>query len=95
MKRKQTIKEWEIETGIKVNNPKGFRGQKNKVYNTKYSAEAFRIGITTSCITIKTEKGMKFYNGQVEDNFMWECFIDFKNNRKKDREFKPRFKSRR
>lgn len=30
MKRRQTIKEWEIETGIKVIDPKGFMNEERK-----------------------------------------------------------------
>lgn len=84
MKRKQTIKEWEIELGIKVKNPKGFKGEKNKIYTNKYTSEAFRLGIQKSIISVKTDKGMKFLLGQAEDNYLFECFIEFKNDRRRD-----------
>ena len=35
--RKQTIKEWELEKGIEIIKPTGFWGQKNKIWNRKYS----------------------------------------------------------
>ena len=95
MKRKQTIKEWELETGIRVNNPKGFRGKRNKIHTNKYSEEAFRLGLQKSEISIRTEKVLEFMNGQTVNTFLLECFMDFKNNRKKDKEFKPRYKNRR
>jgi len=84
MKRKQTIKEWEIELGIKVRNPKGFKGQRNKIYTNRYTSEAFRLGIQKSEIAVKTDKGMKFLLGQAEENFLFECFIEFKNDRRRD-----------
>ena len=86
MKRKQTIKEWELETGIKVRNPKGFKGEKNKIHTNKYTSEAFRIGLQNSVISVRTDKGMKFLLGQVEDNFLIECFIDFKNERRRNKD---------
>lgn len=60
---KQTIKQWELESGIKVLNPKGFRGPRNKVYNKKYSQGEFRRGLKRSYISIKTNKGLEFIAG--------------------------------
>ena len=86
MKRKQTIKEWEIELGIKVKNPKGFIGERNKIYTNKYTSEAFRLGIQKSEIVVKTDKGMKFLLGQAEDNYLFDCFIEFRNERRKNKD---------
>lgn len=58
----QTIKEWELELGIKVVKPTGFRGQKNKIHNNKYTGKAFKRGVKSSIITVKTEKGLEFIN---------------------------------
>lgn len=60
---RQTIKQWEIQSGIKVLNPKGFRGAKNKVRNRKYSQGEFRRGLKRSYISIKTNKGLEFIAG--------------------------------
>lgn len=57
---KMTIKEWELQLGIRLNNVNGFRKPKNKIKSRQYSKEQFRKGIQTSNITVMTEKGMEF-----------------------------------
>lgn len=57
---KKTIKDWEIETGIKIKKLRGFRGRKNTAYNVKISEKAFRILLNTSIISVKTQKGLDF-----------------------------------
>lgn len=56
----KTIKEWELETGIKIIKPNGFRGEKNKLHSNKYTKKAFKRGVKKSFITSKTEKGLEF-----------------------------------
>lgn len=58
----KTVKEWELETGIKVINLNGFRGERNKLYSNKYTKKAFKRGIKKSFVTAKTEKGLEFIN---------------------------------
>lgn len=82
MRKKQTIKEWEIETGIRVNNPKGFRGRKSNIWNIKYTSEAFRLGLVKSIISIKTQKGLDFINGQTQNDEQWKSYMDYLNNRR-------------
>lgn len=81
-KRKQTIKEWEIETGIKVREPKGFTGAKNKINTNKYTKEGYKRGIEKSYITIKSKKGIEFINGENEDNEQWKSYIKANARRK-------------
>lgn len=59
---RHTLKEWELHTGIKVVNPKGFVGDRNKIRTNLYNRRAFKRGIKSSIITIKTEKGLEFLN---------------------------------
>lgn len=59
---KKTIKEWEIETGIKIKTPKGFYGKRRQVWNNKYSKKAFFKGAILSEIICKTDKGLVFLN---------------------------------
>ena len=59
---KHTIKEWELHTGIKIINPKGFYGEKNKINTNLYTQRAFKRGAKASIITVKTEKGIEFLN---------------------------------
>ena len=56
----KTIKEWELETGIKVVEPKGFWGKRNQIYSKKFSRNTFRKAIKISVIKIKTQKGLEF-----------------------------------
>lgn len=56
----QTIKQWEIELGVKVIKPTGFIGERNKIYNQKYTRKAFKRGAKGSILTTKTEKGLDF-----------------------------------
>ena len=76
-KRKQTIKEWEIETGIKVIDPKGFKEGKQG----KYTKEGFKRGLERSYITIKCNKGIEFIEGKSENNEQWKSYIK-RGNRK-------------
>ena len=85
MKRKQTIKEWELETGIRVNNPKGFRGQKSKLHTNRYTKEGFRLGLEKSVISVKTEKGLLFLEGKLEKTSEWRSFVDWMDESKKFR----------
>lgn len=60
---KQRIKQWELETGIEVREPKGVKGRKNNIYNRYYSRGEFRKYARRSIITIKTQKGLEFMRG--------------------------------
>ena len=57
---KKTIKEWELDKGIKIKNPIGFikenNGNKNKIYSNTFTD---RRCAKNSIITIKTEKGLE------------------------------------
>lgn len=57
-----TIKEWELQLGIKVVDPKGFREPNNKVHTTQYTRRGFKRGVKASIITCKTKKGLEFLN---------------------------------
>ena len=61
--RKQTIKEWEIEKGIEIKNPRGFWGKKSQIYNKLYTERLFRKCARLSEIRCKTEKGLSFLEG--------------------------------
>lgn len=73
MKTRQTIKDWELETGVEIVNPKGFiskserHTEKNKVRTNKYTREQFNRRMKKSLIRIKTQKGEKYYKGEFED----------------------------
>lgn len=60
---RKTIKEWEIETGIEIKNSKGFKGQRNKLYNNRYSKKEFLKYARLSEIICKTNKGLAFLEG--------------------------------
>lgn len=66
---KMSIKEWELELGIKIKNPIGFikenRINKNKIYSNTYTDRSFRRCAKNSFITVKTEKGLDFINNKV------------------------------
>lgn len=66
---KKTIKEWELDKGIKVKNPLGFikenGGKKNSIYSNKYTDRSFRRCSKSSIITVKTEKGLSFINNKI------------------------------
>lgn len=83
MERRQTIREWETETGIKVRETKGFRnwGGRNRIRTNKYTKEQFRRGIKKSEIVINTEKGLEFYKGESENNQQWKSYIKANINR--------------
>lgn len=57
---KQTLQDWQLQLGIRLNNTKGFRNPNNKIKTKLYTKEQFRKGIQTSNITVMTEKGMEF-----------------------------------
>ena len=61
--RKQTIKEWEIEKGIEIKNPKGFWGKRSQIYNKLYTEKLFKKCARLSEIRCKTEKGLAFLEG--------------------------------
>lgn len=60
--RKQTIKEWELEKGIEIKNPKGFWGKKSQIYNKLYTEKLFKKCARLSEIRCKTDKGLAFLN---------------------------------
>ena len=55
-----TIKEWCLRFGLKVINPKGFRGKREQILSRKYTKRQFERGIRRSYITVNTEKGLAF-----------------------------------
>lgn len=57
----KTIKEWCEIFGIKIIKPNGFKEKKSKVWNKLYTKREFEKGIKRSYISIKTEKGLAFY----------------------------------
>lgn len=63
MKEFKNIKEWETELGIKIKNVKGFKGQRNKLYNNRYSKQQFLKYARLSEIICKTEKRLAFLEG--------------------------------
>ena len=63
MKVRKTIKEWEMEVGIKIKHPTGFGKSNNKNYTWKYTEEQFRRRARKSFIVCKTEKALKFLKG--------------------------------
>ncbi len=91
LKTRKTIREWEVESGIKVKNSKGFYGQKNKILNTKYTREAFLLGIKKSIISITTEKGLDFINGQDVKDEYWRSYIKNSENRRERNERRRRW----
>lgn len=59
---KKTIKEWEIEKGIEIKNPRGFYGKRSRIWNNKYTEKAFFKGAVLSEVVCKTDKGLAFLN---------------------------------
>ena len=88
MKRKQTIKQWELETGIKLRNLKGFQGKKSSIKSKQYTKEAFKIGIQKSEISVKTQKGIEFLQGQTIKDEQWKSYIEYYENKKKEKNYK-------
>lgn len=84
MKRRQTIKEWEIETGIKLRNFNGFQGGKNKIHSKRYTKEQFKIAAEKCEITVKIDKGIDFLIGQTARDEQWKSYIEH-NERKQER----------
>lgn len=66
---RKTIKEWELESGIKVKDTKGFWGKRNEKYTNKYTKEQFRRACRRTNITIKTQKGLDFINKNQEGKY--------------------------
>ena len=64
---KKTIKEWELDKGIKIRKPIGFikESEKNKIHTNTYTDRSFRRCAKNSIITIKTEKGLEFMNNKI------------------------------
>lgn len=56
------IKDWCIRCGIKIINPNGFKGQRNKIWNKLYTKKQFKEAIKRSYIVVNTEKGLEFLN---------------------------------
>ena len=85
-KRRQTIKEWELETGIKVVDPKGFTNWngRSRIITNKYTKVQFRIGIKQSIITIKCDKGIDFIEGKEADDEQWRSYIRVNGQRSKN-----------
>lgn len=83
MKRRQTIKNWEIETGIKLRNLNGFQ-EKNKIHSKRYTKEQFRIAAEKCYITVKTDKGIDFLLGQTVRDEQWKSYIEH-NERKQEK----------
>ena len=88
MKRKQTIKQWELELGIKVKNLKGFKGKKSSIKSKEYTRDAFRAGIEKSEISVKTEKGLEFLNNKLERDDYWKSYIEHNENKKEERKYR-------
>lgn len=57
---KLKIKEWEIVSGIKLLNLKGFKGKRSKIINNLYSENQFKKFAKLCNIKCTTEKGLKF-----------------------------------
>lgn len=85
-KRRQTIKEWELETGIKVIDPKGFTNWngKSRTLTNKYTKEQFRKSLEKSIITITTEKGMDFYEGKDIFDEYWRSYVRVNEQKKSE-----------
>lgn len=88
LKTRKTIKNWELESGIKVKDPKGFKGKRNKILNIKYTKDAFLAGIKKSIISITTAKGLEFINGQDVKDEYWRSYIKNSENRRRERKNK-------
>lgn len=58
----KTIKEWELEKGIRLRNTKGFPFSRNKVHSQKFTDKFFRECAKNCTVKCKTEKGLKFLN---------------------------------
>ncbi len=59
----KTIKEWELEKGIEIKNPKGFYEKRSQIFNKKYTERVFRKCARLSEIRCRTEKGLAFLRG--------------------------------
>lgn len=56
----RNIKDWELFSGIKLMNLKGFRGEKNKVRNRKYTEKQFRNSAKRCMFKTICDKGIDF-----------------------------------
>lgn len=54
------IKDWCIRYGIKIKDPRGFKGRRNNIYNRLYTRRQFGEGVKRSYIVVKSEKGLDF-----------------------------------
>lgn len=79
MRRNKTIKAWELEAGIKINNLKTVKGGKG----SRCTKEAFRKIIRNTYITVKCEKGIDFINNKSDDNEEWRSYIEYSENKRK------------
>lgn len=88
-KRRQTIKEWELETGIKVIDPKGFTNWngKSRLLTNRYTKEQFRKGLEKSIITVKTQKGLDFLQGLEAEDDYWRSWVKSKNQREANNDY--------
>jgi len=57
------IKDWELITGIKLLNLKGFKGKRSKVINNFYTEKRFKKQARLCNIKCQTEKGLRFISG--------------------------------
>ena len=60
---KYKIKEWEVITGIKLLNLKGFKGKRSKVINSYYTEKQYKKQARLCNIKCQTEKGLEFISG--------------------------------
>lgn len=58
--RNKTIRDWELQTGIKILKLRGFRGKKSSAYSEKIPKFVFRKLVRKSMISVKTQKGLDF-----------------------------------
>lgn len=56
----KTIKDWELQTGIKILKLRGVFGKKSKAYSKKVTATVFRKILRKSIISVRTQKGLDF-----------------------------------
>ena len=56
----RAIKDWELFSGIKLMNLKGFREEKNKARNRKYTEKQFRNAAKRCMFKTIWDKGIEF-----------------------------------
>jgi len=82
-KLRMSIKDWELYTGIKVVDARGFFGKKSKRRTNLYSQRGFFKGLQNSIISVKTDKGIDF----LEKGGRWneeETFIQIRRDSKRN-----------